>query len=106
MSTQMRSRGAYHFGGLQRTLKFAVLCNPPKWDAPAKSSVENDLKRHIQTASTSKACRVLILLSILRFFSSQVLILHFPGVIQGVKSGMPNQEPERPFRPITGPLAL
>ncbi len=22
------------FGGLRRTIYFALLCNPPKWDAP------------------------------------------------------------------------
>ena len=41
-----------------------------------------------------------------RLFGSQVLVFHFPGVVQGVKGGVPNQEPERPFRHLAGQLAL
>src|SRR4051812_3000422 len=36
-------------------------------------------------------------------FGSQVLVFHFPGVIERVKRGMPNQVPERPG---TGHFAL
>ena len=28
-----------------------------------------------------------------RFSGGQVLVFHFPGMVQGVKSGVPNQEP-------------
>jgi hypothetical protein len=41
-----------------------------------------------------------------RFFGSQVLVFHFPSMVHGVKGGVPNQEPERPFRHLAGQLAL
>jgi hypothetical protein len=41
-----------------------------------------------------------------RFFGSQVLVFHFPGMVHGVKGGVPNQEPERPFRYLASQLAL
>src|SRR6476660_5229053 len=31
-----------------------------------------------------------------RSFASQILVFHFPGVIERVKRGVPNQVPERP----------
>ncbi len=61
--------------------------------------------RHFRTATVMHQA-VVIPLAVLRLFGSQVLVFHFPGVIQGMKSGMPNQKPERPFGPIAGPLAL
>src|SRR4051794_39032345 len=39
-------------------------------------------------------------------FASQILVFHFPGVIERVKGGVPNQEPERPFRLLASLLAL
>lgn len=30
-------------------------------------------------------------------FDRQVLVFHFPGVVHGVKGGVPNQVPERPL---------
>src|SRR5574341_2613943 len=41
-----------------------------------------------------------------RSFGSQILVFHFPGVVQGVKGGVADQEPERPFRHLAGQLAL
>ncbi|MBK8990012.1 MAG: hypothetical protein IPM39_28785 [Chloroflexi bacterium] len=41
-----------------------------------------------------------------RFFGSQVLVFHFPGMVQDVKGGVPNQEAQRPIRPLAGQLAL
>jgi hypothetical protein len=39
-------------------------------------------------------------------FGRQILVFHFPSVIQGVKGGVPNQESQRPFRHLTSQLAL
>src|SRR5215471_3193558 len=39
-------------------------------------------------------------------FASQILVFHFPGVIERVKRGVPNQVPERPFRLLASLLAL
>src|ERR687888_52505 len=39
-------------------------------------------------------------------FGSQILVFHFPGVIERVKGGVPNQEPQRPFRLLASLLAL
>src|SRR5689334_6760947 len=39
-------------------------------------------------------------------FASQILVFHFPGVIERVKGAVPNQEPERPFRLLASLLAL
>lgn len=41
-----------------------------------------------------------------RFLGSQVFVFHFPGMVHGVKGGVPYQEPERPFRHFAGQLAL
>ena len=38
-----------------------------------------------------------------RFFGSQVLVFHFPGMIHSVKGSVPNQVAERP---LAGHLAL
>ena len=42
----------------------------------------------------------------LALFASQILVFHFPGVIERVKGGVPNQEPQRPFRLLASLLAL
>jgi len=42
----------------------------------------------------------------LALFASQILVFHFPGVIERVKGGVPNQVPERPFRLLASLLAL
>src|SRR5215212_6769047 len=42
----------------------------------------------------------------LALFASQILVFHFPGVIECVKGGVPNQEPEWPFRLLASLLAL
>jgi hypothetical protein len=41
-----------------------------------------------------------------RLFGSQILVFHFPSVIQGVKGGVPNKVSERPFRYLTSQLVL
>jgi hypothetical protein len=41
-----------------------------------------------------------------RLFGRQILVFHFPSVIQGVKGGVPNQESQGPFRHLTSQLAL
>src|SRR4051812_28680307 len=38
--------------------------------------------------------------------ATQILVFHFPGVIERVKGGVPYQEPERPFRLLASLLAL
>ena len=40
------------------------------------------------------------------WFGSEILVFHFPGMVQSVKCRVPNQVTERPFRHLTGPLAL
>ena len=42
----------------------------------------------------------------LALFASQILVFHFPGVIERVKGGVPNQEPQRPLCLLASLLAL
>jgi hypothetical protein len=64
---------------------------------------ERDCKRFVQTGATAMyhvdADRALGS----RFFGSQILVFHFPGMIERVKGGVPYQVPQRP---LTGQFTL
>ena len=41
-----------------------------------------------------------------RLLDAQILVFHFPGVVERVKRGVADQIPEGPFRHLAGRLAL
>lgn len=66
--------------------------------SPMREITDDSTRQELQCCTKS----MLIEHSASLFFGNHVLVLHFPGMVHGVKSGVPNQEPERPFRYLSG----